>query len=303
MPNPIFSPLSKDSVPVEEASISGGALAAEWRRQIGVSPSPGFDDDVLFRLWRCPVSQLRFFTPTASGDGQFYAAMRGTPGYYQSEKWEHRRALALVRGGDRLLDVGCGDGAFLQMCAKRGALAEGLEMNPAAIAHARKAGLEVSDSSVEALVAKRRTFDVVCAFQVLEHVEAPAIFLASLVELLKPGGRLIIGVPNGDGWVADSGSVYQWPPHHLTWWGRASLAYLPRFLPLVLEGIEQERLKDAQRRARVIALLDPAPVPGRRSGGVWGKIRRRLLGGPVLALSAASNPDGETLLAVYSRHP
>lgn len=287
-----------------EASISGGSLAAEWRRQIGVSPSPGFDEGVEFHLWRCPVSQLRFFTPAAPGDGQFYAAMRETAGYYQNDKWEHRRALTMVRAGERVLDAGCGDGAFLRKCLEAGARAEGLELNPAAVAQARKAGLEVFERTVEAhLEANRGAYDTVCAFQVLEHVESPAGFLSDLVKLVKPGGRVIIGVPNGDGWVGDSGSVYQWPPHHLTWWGRSSLAYLPRCLPITLERIEQEPLRGVQRRDRAIALLDPAPVPGRRIGGVAGKIRRRLLGMMVLMLSPRSHPDGETLLAIYSRNP
>ncbi len=290
-------------MPLLETSISSGALTAEWKRQLGVIPTPKFNEGTEFRLWRCPASQLRFFTPAAPGDGQFYAAMRETRSYYQIDKWEHEQALEMVRPGDRVLDVGCGDGAFLGNCVASGASAVGLELNPAAVVQARSAGLEVLDCQVEShLEANRGTYDLVCAFQVLEHVEAPLDFLNALAALVKPGGRLIVGVPNGDGWIADGGSIYQWPPHHLTWWGRASLAYLQCCLPVVLERIAQEPLRSTQRRARALALLEPSLVPGPRSGGLIGKIRRRLMGMSVLALSPRSHHDGETLLAVYQRN-
>lgn len=303
MPNSPVSPLCANVAPVKEAEISARVLSAEWRRQLGVEPSPAFSDDAVFRLWRCPRSQLRFITPWAPGDGKFYAAMRVTPGYYQADKWEHRQTAAQVGPGARVLDVGCGDGAFLRRCAEFGAHAEGLELNPAAVAHGRASGLTVHERTAEAHLAfgLGGSYDLVCAFQVLEHVAEPLAFLSALAELTRPGGRLVIGVPNCDGWVSGSGSVYQWPPHHLTWWGRASLAYLPQCLPITLDGIEQEPLRREQRRDRVIALLDPHLIPGRRGGGLAGRLRRRLTDFVNPCLSHVSFSDGETLLAVYTR--
>lgn len=71
-----------------------------------------------------------------------------------------------------------------------------------------------------------RTYDVVSAFQVLEHVEDPEDFLKDLVQAAKPGGRIIVAVPLIPSAALE---VPAWPinmpPHHLTFWTMPALAH------------------------------------------------------------------------------
>lgn len=105
----------------------------------------------------------------------------------------------LPPGGGDLLDVGCGQAAIGARLAARYRYV-GLEPDPAsyAIAAARLAaagnGGEVRNGDLSAL-APGETFDVVCAFEVLEHLEDDAGALADWVARARPGGSVLISTP------------------------------------------------------------------------------------------------------------
>jgi SAM-dependent methyltransferase len=98
------------------------------------------------------------------------------------------------------LDVGCGRGKWLRIGSDAGYRVAGVDSNPASIAQCREAGFEVTQS--DALDFLRtvddRTFAVVSAFHVLEHV--PFSYCLNLVfqiaRTLKPGGVLLIETPH-----------------------------------------------------------------------------------------------------------
>jgi SAM-dependent methyltransferase len=135
------------------------------------------------------------------------------------------------------LDVGCGDGQFLESIQV--AQAQGLEFNPEAVRRARAKGLDVSDGELSSLPSG--AFDVVTIFQVLEHVVDPVAILREIVRIVRPGGRVLIAVPNNDGVV---GSAVQEPlnvaPHHPLRWTRRALNHLQEQFPLRLASLEEE---------------------------------------------------------------
>jgi SAM-dependent methyltransferase len=100
----------------------------------------------------------------------------------------------------RVLDVGCGTGAYLTT-----PLAEmfpevtivGIDDDRASLDHARAAPHPQNVLFGE--VAPDDAFDLVIASEVLEHVDDPPAFLAALVARVRPGGRLVVTVPNGYG--------------------------------------------------------------------------------------------------------
>ncbi len=96
-----------------------------------------------------------------------------------------------------LLDVGCGRGLFLGRAARRfpGAEVAGLDPSNAAAEIARGNGLAVHHGSLENMADGLGTFDMVCAFSVLEHVGDPLGFLKLLKPLVAPGGHLFLEVP------------------------------------------------------------------------------------------------------------
>ena len=62
-------------------------------------------------------------------------------------------------------------------------------------------------------------YDAVTSFQVLEHVTEPASFLRACVKALRPGGRLLLGVPNNDSFLGLlEDNWLNMPPHHMSLW-------------------------------------------------------------------------------------
>jgi 2-polyprenyl-3-methyl-5-hydroxy-6-metoxy-1,4-benzoquinol methylase len=109
----------------------------------------------------------------------------------------HINGLARVRG--TLLDIGCFCGVFLNMAAQDGWECHGLEplVMPAIYARGRF-GLHVVTDTLRDDTFPLEFFDVVTAFQVFEHMVDPAGDVARIRRLLKPGGLLVIEVPNID---------------------------------------------------------------------------------------------------------
>ncbi len=105
--------------------------------------------------------------------------------------------------GLRLLDVGCGGGLICEPMARLGfdvVGADPAEDNIAvARSHAGAGGLAIDyrAAAVETfLAAAEPAFDVVLALEVVEHVRAPAAFLADCARLLAPGGLMVVSTLN-----------------------------------------------------------------------------------------------------------
>jgi SAM-dependent methyltransferase len=104
-------------------------------------------------------------------------------------------ARLLPEGGE-LADTGCGTGYFLAACARRGWKIEGVEPDSAARSLAEsRIGKPLFRSLVEAERAGRR-FDVITLWHVFEHLHDPNASIAQLKRLLKPGGVLILALPD-----------------------------------------------------------------------------------------------------------
>jgi SAM-dependent methyltransferase len=101
--------------------------------------------------------------------------------------------------GARVLDFGCGSGEGTAAMARSAASILGVDVAPDAIAHARErnAGENIAYETIAGPVAAPDdSFDVVCSFQVLEHVEDPDAYLAEARRLLRPGGELLLATPD-----------------------------------------------------------------------------------------------------------
>ncbi|MBN1506195.1 MAG: class I SAM-dependent methyltransferase [Sedimentisphaerales bacterium] len=98
----------------------------------------------------------------------------------------------------RLLDVGCGNGAFLDaMRRQTGCEVQGLDLSPAAVEQARRLyGLEVFQGTITRAPFADESFDVVTGWWYLEHVPNPQESVREMARLLKSGGLCAIGVPN-----------------------------------------------------------------------------------------------------------
>jgi SAM-dependent methyltransferase len=102
--------------------------------------------------------------------------------------------------GKRVLEIGCGRGAFARYLAQQGASLVAADFSPAAVSHARKR-LEGFDATaivadIQSIPFPDESFDVVVSQETLEHVPDPEQGLRELVRVTRRGGRLLVTTPN-----------------------------------------------------------------------------------------------------------
>lgn len=185
-----------------------------------------------YRLFGCQACGVNFWWPLEFAGKSFYdiaefnaARTEGEAGIY----WRERQFLKnppISRG--RLLEVGCGKGRFLWETKKMGFDVWGVDISEKAIAITKKfydlpnvfrATLsEFADAHSE-------RFDIICFFEVLEHQNDPIRFLSSVKKLLKPGGYIVLSVPNLDR-LGINRDQAEFPPNHPFRYRARSLAYL-----------------------------------------------------------------------------
>lgn len=221
-------------------------IIAAYRR-IGLDVAPRFADLDWVPVFRCGDTGYRFFFPhELAGTAEFYQELQHGAGYYAEWRWEHGQAAEILQSAHRILEIGAGTGNFLaRMRADFHSEVMGLELNPDALVIATQRGLTVQPQRIEEFVGGNHgSFDAICSFQVLEHVPDVRSFLTAACTVLKPGGKLILGVPNNNPYLYryDRLHALNLPPHHMGLWNRGSLGCLPGFFPLQLIDIRAEPL-------------------------------------------------------------
>lgn len=141
--------------------------------------------------------------PQALGAATVMAPRAYVHSYAQYQQGERAEMLALLPTGlQRLLDVGGGEGGFAQaFIAQRAGTAVVLEPAPQAAQAARNRGLDVLECGLESLDHSHYgSFDAVSFLDVLEHLADPLNALQTAHKLLRPGGVLLLSVPNMGHW-------------------------------------------------------------------------------------------------------
>lgn len=132
-----------------------------------------------------------------------------------------------VRQG-ALLDVGCSCGYFMEVALREGFDVRGLEFSQNAIdAASPEVRSRIIRTSVNELSGEHeQAYDVITAFDIIEHLERPIEFLRQARRLLRPGGAIVISTPDADHWLRPLMGA-RWPMlqpmQHLTIFSRASM--------------------------------------------------------------------------------
>ena len=159
------------------------------------------------------------------------------------------RAEALLPAGGRVLDLGCASGGLLALLRPRAGHLAGLELSRSAAAAAAQIGDEVVQGSIEDpdLPFAPGSYDVVVLADVIEHLPRPQAALARAIGWARPGGAVVVSVPNIAHWRARLTLARgQWPSHdsgtfdssHLRFFTHASLDGLLRDAGLVDVALE-----------------------------------------------------------------
>lgn len=110
-----------------------------------------------------------------------------------------RQALANSDGGGYVVDVGCGNGLLLSLVPWRKIL--GLDTSRKALSVAWKQnGVPAACADLVNAPLARESCSVITMFHVIEHLAEPVRYLEAALELLTPGGRLVVQVPNASCW-------------------------------------------------------------------------------------------------------
>lgn len=167
------------------------------------------EKDKAYIDWKGWVSE-RPFGSLAAADERYFSKELTTIGASQ---------LASV------LEIGFGNGSFLEYARRRHIRAVGVEQNRHLVQQARALGFEAHVSG-ESLDGPDQGFDLVAAFDVMEHIpeEAQVSWLSGLREQLAPGGLILLRFPNGDspfGLMSQNGD-----PTHITFVGSLKARFL-----------------------------------------------------------------------------
>jgi SAM-dependent methyltransferase len=203
----------------------------------------------------------------------------------------------------RILDIGCATGIFLDGMRRMGWQAQGIELSPTAAEYARgHFGLDVLTGRLEDSDFPAASFDAITLWDVLEHVYEPRRTLAELARLLRPGGVLVMSLPN-----PDSLEARLIGPH---WHGWDLPRHLNLFRPAQLRaalagyGMPVERLRSFTAGHSVLAMSVEQKLRAEGRGGLasrlLGSLPARLLTKPYYA-GPANWFNLSSIMVVFAR--
>ncbi len=155
---------------------------------------------------RCTNCMFGFAWPFIAGTDKIYSALYYKDFSFLADKWEYYLAIEIIRNLDlssdsTLLELGAGNGSFLdkvstiineksQICST--------EYSSAGVEEIQRRGYECYNKSISELLKENLPkFDIICMFQVLEHMDDLELVFQTLGKLGSQTTHLIIAVPNG----------------------------------------------------------------------------------------------------------
>jgi 2-polyprenyl-3-methyl-5-hydroxy-6-metoxy-1,4-benzoquinol methylase len=214
----------------------------EWSPLVESPDTTAGGTGLWFAVVQCQHCGLCFTNPRPSPEsiGRFYPAVYRP---HRTRGWQRRRRLLdrlrfwrrpkrnnpkIVWSGEgRLLDFGCGGGAYLARMHRQGWQVTGLDVSAAAVDCVRnQLGLRAYLGTLPHPDLEQGSCDVITMWHSLEHVHAPLEVLREARRLLVPGGKLFIAVPNIDS------LPFRW--FGSAWYGLDLPRHLTHFAPWTL---------------------------------------------------------------------
>jgi SAM-dependent methyltransferase len=205
-------------------------------------------EEKITKLWKnnsasvvsCTNCSFVFADPFIAGDNEFYNLLPHATGEGDDHwKWEFEKTFTTVAPmaakdeNLHLLEIGASTGSFVKRIAtlikKKNILC--LEYSQIGVDKIRQEGIEAYSRDFHDLVHDQQfsnKFNIICLFQVLEHMNNLDKVFNTFNLLIKPGGHLFIGVPNGEKIKFNelNGALLDMPPNHIGRFNKQTFEFL-----------------------------------------------------------------------------
>jgi len=159
------------------------------------------------------------------------------------------------RKTNRLIDVGCGIGYFLEVAKQRGWDVYGTEFTDNAVDICRKKGIKMQQGVFDPKNYEAGSFDIVTSFEVMEHINNPSIEVENFRKVLRVGGLVYLTTPNFNG-LARNIAKSNWNivhyPEHLSYYTPKTIARLMKAhgfktKKILTTGVSVTRIKTSMK--------------------------------------------------------
>jgi SAM-dependent methyltransferase len=169
---------------------------SKGRAEYYIEPVSG----IIFQATLPSVAEMGIFNQQEYVDGVYRAYSEAEHLKKKTAEWRLNYIRQYGKVGRRLLDVGCSVGFFLEVAQDFGFDVQGVELSSVAIAIAKDSVRDkISHADANEHIRKYGAwYDVVTAFDIIEHTQNPNVFLRDLYNALQPGGVVAISSPDTD---------------------------------------------------------------------------------------------------------
>jgi 2-polyprenyl-3-methyl-5-hydroxy-6-metoxy-1,4-benzoquinol methylase len=210
-----------------------------------------------FEYYECPLCNFWILKPDLTTE-QLYQIYQKEE-YYEElsqevesplQKWAY--SIKIYPGYDKfvtqyvpkdktLLDIGCGNGEFLEKMRILGYEVTGIDPYPIAVKQTQKkiGETNVYQGYIKDLNQIPKSFDAITMWHVLEHVDNPIEDLKTIHDKLNPNGNLIFEVPNANSFsfkLFENNYCWNMVPEHINY-------FTPKSLEVALQNTEFEKIK------------------------------------------------------------
>lgn len=230
-------------------------LAPLW-----VNIFPEIDSELkldIIHLYGCTNCSLKFFDPILAGGDKFYSELGKLDWYYNHPgKSEYDFIQKYIKEDYKILDVGSGSGVLFEKIAKRVDYT-GLELSTKAVSLAKDKNINVIQEYIQNHAElNNNKYDLVCLFQVIEHLTELESFIKSIYDVMKNQSLFVIATPNNDGFYSITPNLtFNLPPHHTIHWTEKSLKFLASKYNFELVEVHFEPLQEIHQAIAVKSFI------------------------------------------------
>jgi SAM-dependent methyltransferase len=225
-------------------NIPVGKLNKMWVSKHGFNPiAKIYHEEVLLKR-TCGNCGLGYYNFHLADNGEMYEKLNKKGNYYH----DYRPSFDVARGvineqkPQSVLEIGCGNGAFLEFIRGTAPHIVGNEYNKDIARKNIEKGLNVTAKDIFEI---NEQFDIVASHEVLEHVWNTHNFLEQNLRLTKKGGKLIFGCPKPNGLhkLEYARHELQYPPHHQFDFSHKTFEYLAKRYNLKIDKYVETELE------------------------------------------------------------